>query len=222
MAFDIATELVLVALPAFIVWPVQMSFNRKGQVVRAFAFRLPYVDYKSPLSQSHTVANHIFSVAAFAALHLHYVGSYVNVSNTSLAIVPAVVWQQIELCWSLMSASIPNLKSFMRSFSTGLGMEGDLTTHAYDLYHKGASKDASQGHQLQSLRSRSSAKGDQLTQRSTGDHFRPNFGQHSATVEQGNRASRRPRDASSIASGGSQDMIIQKDVTYNVRYEAQM
>jgi hypothetical protein len=156
------------------------------------------------------------SVAAFAGIHLHYVGNYVHASNKSLVIIPAPAWQQVELCWSLISASIPNLKSFMKSFSTGLGMEGDLKTHSHDLYYKGSS----QGHQLQSIRSRASAKGDR-NQRNP-DNFRPDFGEYSATVEHAN-AIKEPRDASSITSGGSQDMIIQKDVKYNVRYEeAQM
>jgi hypothetical protein len=43
VAFDIVTEVVLGILPALIVWPVQMSHQRKVQVMMAFAFRLPYV-----------------------------------------------------------------------------------------------------------------------------------------------------------------------------------
>ena len=157
------------------------------------------------------------SLTAFAVLHLHFVGDYVHAVDTSLAMVPALAWQQIELCWSLISASIPNLKSFMKSFSTGLGMEGDLTTRGNDLHYN---KSGSQhGHPLQSLRNRSVAKGGPTTQSAT-DNFRPDFGEYSATVERGN-ANKEPRDASSFTSGGSQDMIIQKDVKYNVQYEAQ-
>lgn len=41
---DVGSEIILMLIPAAMVYPLQMAFNLKFQVVLAFAFRLPYVD----------------------------------------------------------------------------------------------------------------------------------------------------------------------------------
>ncbi|KAF2026158.1 hypothetical protein EK21DRAFT_12166, partial [Setomelanomma holmii] len=105
-AFDMVTELLLVALPVIFIWPIQMKRYIKLQVAVAFGFRIP--------------------VIGFAALNLQYISRYVDSDNVSYHIIPALVCQQYELFWSLLSATIPTLKSFMRSFNSGFGMEIDL------------------------------------------------------------------------------------------------
>jgi len=42
-ALDASTELLLILMPSVIVWPLQLSFGLKIQVVSAFAFRVGYV-----------------------------------------------------------------------------------------------------------------------------------------------------------------------------------
>lgn len=105
-AFDIVTELLLVILPTLFVWPIRIKRHIKTQVAIAFGFRLPLV--------------------AIIAIHLHYVSKYSNATNTSHVIIPALVLQQCELLWSLISATIPTLKKFMQTFNSGFGMEIDL------------------------------------------------------------------------------------------------
>ena len=199
-AFDIFTEVILVSLPVAVVWPLQMSVQRKSQVVLAFAFRLP--------------------VAVFAGLHLHYVGNYVHATHIGFAIVPALVWQQIELCWSLLSASIPNLKSFLKTFNSGFGLDADYNTDGYGM------RAYSDAYQMESLKSKGNApqKGGDLTQREFEyKNFRPDFAECSTTVQHENgNANRGQRDASSITSTGSQSQIIRKDIQYNIRYEQGM
>ena len=46
-AFDVITEGLMILLSVFIVWPVQMSFELKLQVIIAFVFRLPSVSKES-------------------------------------------------------------------------------------------------------------------------------------------------------------------------------
>ena len=43
-ALDALTELLLILMPSVMVWPLQLSFSLKMQVVTAFAFRVGYVD----------------------------------------------------------------------------------------------------------------------------------------------------------------------------------
>lgn len=205
IAFDIATELVLFSLPLFIVWPVQMSIARKGQVVLAFAFRL--------------------GVAALAVVHLHYVAKYVDAPRTSFSIIPALVWQQIELCWALLTASIPNLKAFMKSFNSGFGLE-NTATDGYGLGYGGAThgSQVSEGYQLGSVKNHepvpklAHVSQQESVNRPFADNLRPDFVDYSTTIEHEN-ANKERSEARSIESGGSQDMIIRKDVQYDVRYE---
>ncbi|KAF2180848.1 hypothetical protein K469DRAFT_444611, partial [Zopfia rhizophila CBS 207.26] len=110
-AFDIFIELLLFILPVIFVWPIQMKRYIKIQVIVAFGFRLP--------------------VIGFAAAHLHYVSIYANSSNIPQAMISALVYQQFELFWSLLAATIPTLKAFMRSFNSGFGMEIDLDGYGY-------------------------------------------------------------------------------------------
>jgi hypothetical protein len=101
----------LMLLPILFIWPVQMKRHIKFQVAIAFGFRLPAV--------------------GFAAAHLHYVSVYTKSSNIPMAIVPALLYQQCELFWSLLAATIPTLKAFMRSFNSGFGMEMSLDGYGY-------------------------------------------------------------------------------------------
>lgn len=39
-AFDTATEFVLIGIPLMVVWPLQLPFYLKVQVITAFVFRL--------------------------------------------------------------------------------------------------------------------------------------------------------------------------------------
>jgi hypothetical protein len=107
--FDVATEILLVMVAMLIVAPVQLSLYLKFQVVCAFAFRLPLV--------------------ALAVLRLHYVGAATTAENPGTALTPILVLQQVYLCWSIISATLPNLKAFVRSFGSGFGIGIDMETY---------------------------------------------------------------------------------------------
>ena len=70
-------------------------------------------------------------MAAAAIVHAVYVAKYEHSQHPSIAMVPAVVAAEAELCWSLVSAAIPNLKNFMKSFATGFGHEFGLGVTAW-------------------------------------------------------------------------------------------
>lgn len=103
---DILIECLLVLLAVAFLWPIQMKRHIKLQVVVAFSFRLPLV--------------------AFAGLHLHFIHAYARNPNGTKAIIPALICQQFQLFWSLLSATIPTLKAFMQSFNSGFGMEIEM------------------------------------------------------------------------------------------------
>ena len=100
---DAVTDITLVVVPAYLCWQLQMSFKLKLQVLAVFAFRLPLV--------------------ALAGLFLKTWIRSLSIDNPGIHRTPAVIFQQSELCVSLMAATIPCLKSFIRSFDTGSGVK---------------------------------------------------------------------------------------------------
>lgn len=92
----------MTTLPTILLWRVNMPLGAKSQVVLAFAFRLPLV--------------------ALSALHLTYIYHLRNNNEPLLAVASALVVQQAMLTWSLVSATIPNMKRFMKSFDMEFGV----------------------------------------------------------------------------------------------------
>lgn len=62
-----------------------------------------------------------YSVAGFACAHVHYVIEFTLSQSPCLEAITPLVWQQIELGWALLAASIPVLKQFIRGYDTSHG-----------------------------------------------------------------------------------------------------
>ncbi|KAK4946516.1 hypothetical protein LTR10_014368 [Elasticomyces elasticus] len=183
-AFDVATECILVLLSVFIVLPVQISFMLKCQ---------PY------------------GLAALSIIHLKYISEYTTSKNPGIALVPALVLQQVELCWSLIAATIPNLKSFVKSFGSGFGIQLDPTL-TQGAYGSGRYKDTN-GYEMGSVPGKGSSKS-RSGNRSYNEIEHQNPIPHQAQDDDKIR-----RDQESIDSAGSQDHIIRKDVQWDIHYE---
>ncbi|KAK7427305.1 hypothetical protein QQZ08_006242 [Neonectria magnoliae] len=100
-AIDIFTEILTWLLVVQLSWTVSMPFNRKYQVVVAFSFRIPLI--------------------ALSAVHLVYFGKYPVSVEPQFAVTNSLLLQQAMIVWSIISATVPNLKSFLKSFSIGMG-----------------------------------------------------------------------------------------------------
>ncbi|EHY58391.1 hypothetical protein HRR83_007243 [Exophiala dermatitidis] len=193
-AFDVATECVLVLLSIFIVWPVQMAFYMKSQVVLAFAFRLP--------------------VAALSIVHLKFISEYAGSSNPGVAMATVLVIQQVQLCWTLIAATVPNLKSFVKSFSSGFGIQLDPdSTRAYSSGRYAGSNQYEMGSVNANAGSKSRSANRSYNDVETQTHM-PHQEPDDSTDSKPTT-----RDQASIDSAGSQDHIIRKDVQWNIHYE---
>ena len=62
-------------------------------------------------------------IIAVAIIHIVLIKSSEDSSNLSFVLVPALICEQVELGYSLLSATIPNLKSFITSFHTAMMMD---------------------------------------------------------------------------------------------------
>ncbi|KAI5362441.1 hypothetical protein Slin15195_G060970 [Septoria linicola] len=96
LALDVITEALLVIVPLALVLNILTMRSSKITVTAIFAFRLMDI--------------------VFAALNLHQIELLRHSDDYGTSIVPPTIWTQAELLWSILAASLPCLKSFMRPF----------------------------------------------------------------------------------------------------------
>ncbi|KXL42396.1 hypothetical protein M433DRAFT_358504 [Acidomyces richmondensis BFW] len=198
--FDIISEVALFGLSINLVWGLQTSISRKMRVVSAFSFRLPII--------------------VIAVIRVHYVDNVLSSSNPTLVGAVAGVLMQLELYYSLMSATIPCLRPFLANFSTNYGaMGGETVIGGSQIGTTKRDPKGSKGSFVLSsvsnheLSTRGKEKTISDSDGSMNEQiFRPDRGQTNARCTHNSQAV----DASSIGSNESQKMIIKKQVEYSV------
>ena len=104
-AFDIFTEIIILALPVDLIFSLQMPTNKKYWVTGAFFSRFP--------------------VAVFSGLHLYSVGQLLHLSDPGLAGGRPLIWREVELTYALAATTVMTLRPFTKEFDTGFGMGGE-------------------------------------------------------------------------------------------------
>lgn len=173
-----------------------MKFKQKFQVILAFGFRLPMI--------------------ALSLYHLHTVLYYHNSNNPQLAVTQSLLLLQAMLIWSLVSATIPNMRGFMKAFNSNFGM-GAVQAHggqnAYPLRTIGGS--ATANGQIDTRVSRRHRQS-HIDSRPTST-FRPDNIQHITAIYHADGGSDvTADDEQSVSRMGSHEMIIKKDVQWSV------
>ncbi|OCK78851.1 hypothetical protein K432DRAFT_383549 [Lepidopterella palustris CBS 459.81] len=197
IALDVATELIFVFLPIYLVWDLQMAFDLKARVFIAFLFRLP--------------------VAAFALTFLLKFNNSLTSTNPGVAIASALTWQQAELSYSLISATIPCLKSFIQSFDTSFGHGQDTSIVHYGNGSSGGQASHRATIKMTSLKTGRSMNASQ-SRGSFDGPLRPDKMKNSTTIYANGEV--RSADRSSVSSkAGSQEMIIRRDVQFDVTHD---
>ncbi|CAI9634084.1 unnamed protein product [Alternaria burnsii] len=100
---DGITDLMLAFIPTYLCRRLQMNIVFKLQILGVFALRLPLV--------------------MLAALFYKSWKSSIHVENSGVERTTALIYQQSQLCFSLIAATTPCLKSFIQSFDTGSGQK---------------------------------------------------------------------------------------------------
>ncbi|KAK5123750.1 hypothetical protein LTR85_002386 [Meristemomyces frigidus] len=154
---------------------------------------------------------------SFSALHTVSVYHAEKSTDLGLASAEPLVWQSIGVAYALFTSLVLALKTFLRSFHMGMGMDMPYTAHPYG---KDGSKDPSYPLESRTQSSnikRPSASMQWRSQRSARDEqdggYRPEQLKYSATVvhEDGTELS--------IKSGSSSRPIIRRDVQYTISHE---
>ncbi|KAH6883563.1 hypothetical protein B0T10DRAFT_411010 [Thelonectria olida] len=210
-AIDIFTEFLTWLLVVQLSWTVNMSSTRKCQVVMAFSFRIPLI--------------------ALSAIHLAYFGKYPGSAEPQFAVTNSLLVQQAMIAWSLVSATVPNLRNFLKSFSIGMGfpLASNLTTYGSSTVY---ALQSLQNHRPKATSSAAAATAVASTSVSVHNHSEsePRGGPHNWRLDQVSNqttaahyhGSNNLEDLSEEAGDsrtGSQDMIIKKEVAWNVTYE---
>lgn len=92
-AFNIATSIVIIAMPVMIVSPLQMNTGRKFQAITAFLFQVP--------------------VCAFAGIRLMYLHEALGAEDHTWASADMQIWTQIHMHFSIVAANMPCLNIFL-------------------------------------------------------------------------------------------------------------
>ncbi|KAL1585241.1 hypothetical protein WHR41_05809 [Cladosporium halotolerans] len=193
-ALDVVTELAIVALACRLVWNLQMPRGRKITVVEAFACRLALI---IPIA---------FQFANYDAAGL--------TTDPTFREALFVVWTQVEMHFSLISATIPVLRPVINNLNTSyssLGPAGSSTayTGSNDIYKMTTLKPL----QRNALKGQS---GNQIQE--TNLVTANSFASASAT---GNHTKTEAiAETDSIESHGSEQMIIRKQLSWRVEHGA--
>lgn len=96
LALDVISETLLVVVPVFLLLDILIKRSAKVTVTVVFGVRIADI--------------------LFAAMNLARVASVPASSDPPLTIIPSMMWIQTEMLWSILAASLPCLKTFMRPF----------------------------------------------------------------------------------------------------------
>ncbi|KAK5723232.1 hypothetical protein LTR15_004929 [Elasticomyces elasticus] len=100
---DIITELLLLALPVYLVWGLQMPMKKKAMILLAFYLRLPVLGF--------SIGRNWYAMQ----LRLPQTDP-----GTDSALV--VIWLGVELAYALAASTLSALKGFTESFNSDFGL----------------------------------------------------------------------------------------------------
>jgi hypothetical protein len=170
----------------------------------AFSFRIPLI--------------------ALSAVHLAYSATNPDSTEPQFAVTKALLCQQIMVAWSLISATVPNLKNFLKSFSIRMGfpvsldlsMSGSSNVYALRSLRNNRSGVTSSAAVTTAVKSTSDSAA-----RSQPHSWRPDqvSSQTTAARDSGSNSRDDISEEGRNSRAGSQEMIINKAVTWKVTYE---
>lgn len=185
-----------------------MTSEIKLSVIFAFCFRL--------------------IVAVFAIVHVYYIAQWNAASDPSIAAVYSLLWQQVELGYALMAATIPTLRSFIRGYEKAMGWESSYyirntasrTTGTYAMSTMNKSRHEEEGER--------NINGLHRIETNDTQPLRPDRQGYKASIYGGGQGglgsevmdANVPRRTKSSGSNDSQEPIIRKDVEIQVSSEA--
>ncbi len=136
-AFDICTEAILMILPIYQLWSIQMPFSKKAIVICAFYLRMPVIGL--------SIARLVYTNRLCRAT-----------TDPGLDSALVAIWMQVEVSWAIVSSTFSAVRAFpMNSNSSfGFGFTSQAGPESYNLSRMekstpGSSNDSSEArHQI--------------------------------------------------------------------------
>lgn len=206
---DMSLEIVSFLIPLVLLKELNMACKLKFQVVMAFVFRLP--------------------MAALAFFHLRSVVHLtVESDQPRLAATESVALLQVTLTWSVMSATIPNLRGFVSSFTTRFGMMPQpavlafqASQNSFPLMTIGGTHMPGTGQARHRASRAIRLESDVLDSDDDEPTFRPDIARNTTTIH-ANAGSETTAEHEHYANENeSQERIIRKQVQWEVHHESQ-
>ncbi|QIW95586.1 hypothetical protein AMS68_001104 [Peltaster fructicola] len=199
VVLDVVTELLLLAIPVWFVSKNQIKASKKRVVAFVFAFRLV--------------------VAAFAICTAVSYFTFLNGAQDNIGLSATVAWQEVLLGTSLVSASIPSLRSFLwafmsRGMGTMYGIDTKLSTNGGSIPMRSMNKSGRSAQGSQAAADEELGEVDVNKKMS----LRPDWMQYSVDVGRGSpKTTRDNRASGSMKSDSSEQMIIHRNVEFEVK-----
>lgn len=201
------TDLALAFVPTYLWRHLQMIMLFKLQVLGIFALRLPLL--------------------ALAGRFYRAWSNSMHSDDPGVDRTTSLVYQQCQLCCSLIAATIPCLKSFIQSFDTGSGQKAGfgyssnsgVHGHMSSVHHSAVQADDDESYQMSRL-------GDKQHGMPRLGHQAVRVSKKTSTVDVGSaledvvgleRRSTQESDRKSQQS--TQELVIRKDVQFAVEHE---
>ncbi len=194
---------------------LKMDVGKKAFVVIAFGLRLPCI---SPNNTRLPLLTMLLSMIAATILRLRAAGREVHSDDPTFAGTFFVIWSIVEAHFSICSSNIACLKPFIAAFNTSYGGSAGINELSRRARTTNGHSGSSTIHSLQNFRRKnerpvlSSNNSTNLTR----SHLEREAGVRNDRL--GNDVDVVHEDTGSVGSGGSRQMIIQKDVTWDVEY----
>jgi hypothetical protein len=197
-ALDVVTEVLLLALPAWLVSRNRVKASSKRVVVFVFSFRL------------------VVAAFSLATMSTYFRFLHSGTSRDSIGLVPTVISIEAMLCASLITASIPSLRSFMWAFMS----RGVFTMYGVDTStSQGGSHSTSIPMHFMG-RSQTDGDNPDVQHRQPGSRveLRPEWLEYRVDVRAASRAKKfkHTGDEHSVNSDGSERMIIHRQVEFDM------
>ncbi|KAK5677177.1 hypothetical protein LTS10_010366 [Elasticomyces elasticus] len=191
---DTLSEIAIVAVPVLLLSKLQMQKTKKRMVYTVFAARIGVV---------------VFGISQAVAYN-HFLKHH---NRASIGLLPTLSLQELWLMYSFISATIPCMRSFLGAFGSprlAIISPGNTKQSGY----------GSQGTALSTLkRPFGSEKGGDASARvSSKANFRPDGPFYGVDIRHEERKG--AGDDNSLASDGSEQMIIRRDTQIHVEREA--
>ncbi|KAK5706032.1 hypothetical protein LTR97_001018 [Elasticomyces elasticus] len=191
---DTLSEIAIVAVPVLLLSKLQMQETKKRMVYTVFAARIGVV---------------VFGISQAVAYN-HFLKHH---NRASIGLLPTLSLQELWLMYSFISATIPCMRSFLGAFGSprlAVISPGNTKQSGY----------GSQGTALSTLKRRfSGEKGREASARvSSKANFRPDGPFYGVDIRHEEREG--AGDDNSLASDGSEQMIIRRDTQIHIEREA--